>query len=106
MEYALKKATAVTPSEKENRLKPSSHFPEKYFSSKSLEKKRQNTSQERIHDKRLLKKCSDMDVTLNEDQHEQMCEVIEQIRQVGGDGLDALFAEGDKQGVGQAFRTI
>lgn len=106
LEYACKKAATVTQSEKENRLKPSSHFPEKYLSPQSLKKKKQNTSQERIKDKRLLKKCSNMDVTLDDNQHEQMCEVIEQINKVGTDKLDALFAEGDKHGVGHAIKTL
>lgn len=106
LEYNVKKAATVTPSEKENRLKPSSHFPEKYLSPKSLKKKKQNTSRERINDKRLLSKYNSADVTLTEDQHDQMCDVVAKISEMGSESLETVFAEGDKQGVGRAIRAI
>ena len=96
LEQSLKKASTLTPNEKENHLKSSSHFPEKYLSPKSLKKKRSNVNYERANDKRLLKKYENADVTLNEDQHDGMCDAIDKINSIGSDCLDSIFAEGDK----------
>lgn len=106
LEQSLKKVAALTHIDKENRLKPSSHFPGKYLSPKSLKKKKQNVTQERMNNMRLLKKYDSVNVTLNEDQHNEMCTVVDQTNKVGSKNLDDLFVEGDKEGVGQAIRSI
>ena len=106
LDQTLKRMITVSSDEKENRLKPCSHFPEKYLSPKSLKKKRQNINYERTVDKRLLKKYENTDVTLNEEQHDEMCSIVEQINLVGSKCLEELLVEGDKQGVGQAIRSI
>ena len=99
----LKKMSSTNLQQKENRVQPSSHFPEKYLSPKSLKKKRQNMQQERS---KLLKKYSHMEVSLNEDQHDQMCNVMENVAQIGAKELESALAEGDKHGVGPAIRAI
>ena len=95
----LKKVKSIDLQHKENRVQPSSHFPEKYLSPKSLKKKRQNMQQERS---KLLKKYSHMEVSLNEDQHEQMCN-MEKVAQIGAEELESSLVEGDKHGVGPAI---
>ena len=99
----LKKATSITPQQKENRLQPSSHFPEKYLSPKSLKRKRKYMQQERS---KLLDKFSHMEVSLDEDQHNQMCQLVEKISEVGAADLESAFTDGDKHGVGPAIRAI
>lgn len=103
LEQSLKKKSCLAQNEK---VKSCSHFPEKYLSPKSLKKKRQNINYERTNDKRLLKKYGDVDVTLNEDQHYQMCDIIEQINNTGSKSLDDIFVEGDKHGVRPALQAI
>lgn len=106
LDQTLVRMVTVSPGEKENRLKPSSHFPEKYLSPQSLKKKRKNVNHERALNKRLLEKYESMDVTLNEEQHDEMCSFIEQVNGVGSKGLEELLVEGDKEGVGEAIRNI
>ena len=103
LDQRLKKMRSTNLQQKENRVQPSSHFPEKYLSPKSLKKKRQNMQQERS---KLLKKYSHMEVSLNEDQHDQMCNVMENVAQIGAKELESALAEGDKHGVGPAIRAI
>ena len=99
----LKKVNGASLQQKENRVKPTSHFPEKYLSPKSLKRKRQNMQQERS---KLLKKYSHLEVSLSEDQHDQMCNIMEKVTQIGADELESSLALGDKQGVGPAVRAL
>ncbi len=96
----LKKIKHVAPRQKENRVCPSSHYPEKYLSPKSLKKKRQNMQQERS---KLLKKYSHMEVSLSENQNGS---IMEKVSKIGAEELESSLAEGDKHGVGVAMRAI
>ena len=44
-----------------------------------------------------------MEVSLNEDQHDQMCNIMENVAQIGAKELELSLAEGDKHGVGPAI---
>lgn len=96
----IKESEKHWPQQKENRVQPSSHFPEKYLSPKSI---KQNMQQERSS---LLKKFSHIEISLNEDQHDEMCNIMEEIEQIGAKELESSLLEGDKHGVGPAIRTI
>ena len=99
----LKKVESTSSQQKENRVKPTSHFPEKYLSPKSLKKKRQNMQQERS---KLLKKYTHLEVTLNEEQHDEMCSIMEKVTQVGAEEVESSLVDSDKYGVGSAVRAI
>ena len=99
----LKKVKNADTQVKENRILASSHYPEKYLSPKSLKKKRVNMQQERSM---LLKKHLHMEVCLSEDQHDQMCDIMENVAQIGAKELESSLVEGDKHGVGPAIRAI
>ena len=55
---------------------------------------------------KLLKKYSHMEVSLSKDQHDQMCNIMEKVAQVGAEELELSLTEGDKHGVGPAIRAI
>ena len=99
----FKKLTSTTSEQKENRVQSSSHYPEKYLSPKSIQKKRKNMQFDRS---KLLKKFSHMEVSLSEEQHDEMCELMEKVNEVGSAELESALSEADKQGVGPSIRAI
>ena len=52
------------------------------------------------NDKKKLRKYENTEVTLADDQHEDMCNIVKTIEEVSKDDLEKLFAEGDIHGVG------
>ena len=96
----LKKVESTSSQQKENRVKPTSHFPEKYLSPKSLKKKRQNMQQERS------KLHTHLEVTLKEEQHDEMCSIMEKVTQVGAEEVESSLVDSDKYGVGLAVRAM
>ena len=71
-----------------------------------MEKRRKNTQHERSRDKKHLQKYSALDVTLNNNQHEEMCTLVEKISENGSTELESVIIEADKSGVGSAIRSI
>ena len=69
-------------------------------------KRKQNTLMERNSDKKKLSKYQSTEVTLSEEQHEEMSAVVSRIDEVGKDELEKVFAEGDAHGVGAQIREI
>ena len=45
-------------------------------------------------------------MTLDNDQHADMCNIVKTIDEVGKDDLEKLFAEGDIHGVGDKVREV
>lgn len=54
---------------------------------------------------KLLKKYSQMEVSLSEDWHDQMCNIVEEVTQLGAGELESSLV-GVKHGVGPAIRAI
>lgn len=52
---------------------------------------------------RKLEKYSDADVTLNDEQHDEMCSVVERI---SNKDFDKIFLEGNEHGVGDLMKEI
>lgn len=105
LEQRLKTSSKVTIQDKENRVQPSSHFPVKYLSPDSQKKKKRQTQLERKRDKKMLKKYECVEVSLNDEQHDDMCAIIDKISQ-SEFCLNDLFVEGDKHGVGQVMKDL
>ena len=64
-----------------------------------------DTQLERKRDKKMLKKYECVEVTLENEQQEDMCEIIDKISN-SEFCLNDLFAEGDKHGVGQVMKDL
>ena len=61
---------------------------------------------ERGVDKRKLVKYQTTEVTLADEQHTQMCNVMDAIDRVATDDLQRIFEEGEAHGVGGKLREI
>ena len=97
----LKKVQNTTSEQKQHHVNASSRFPEKYLSPKSLKKKRQNMQQERTA---LLKNYTHTEISLSEDQHDQMCDIVDKVS--NAKELESMFTDGDNHGVGLALREL
>lgn len=77
-----------------------------YMSPASQLKRKQNVLMERNNDKFKLAKYESTEVTLSEEQHEDMNAVVSKIEEISKDELEKVFAEGDAHGVGTQIREI
>lgn len=55
---------------------------------------------------KLLKKFSHAQIVLNEKQHDEMCNIMENVLSTGSHELKSILEEGNKQGVGPAIQAI
>ena len=69
-------------------------------------KRKQNTTSERNNDKKKLRKYENTEVTLADDQHEDMCNIVKTIDEVSKDDLEKLFTESDIHGVKDKVREV
>ena len=101
-----RRRSVVSPSKKLQRQQPSSHFKVKYLSPASALKRRQAAQQERSADKAKITKYESLDVTLNDDQSDELSSVIDKIEEQHQDELDMVFREADARSkcVGDSLR--
>jgi len=95
-----------SPSKKIRRQAPSSRAKLTYMSPASQLKRNQNRISERNNDKIKLRKYEKTEVTLADEQHDDMCNVMNKIEEVSRDDLEKVFAEGDEHGVGDKIREV
>lgn len=107
LEQQVKRISSRSPSKKVARVQPSSNYPLKFLSPKSVEKK-QKIHQERTHDKKLLNKFSGMDVALNDLQNEEMTALVNKITEIGSEEVKSAIEEGEKHqcGIGSTIKAI
>ena len=72
----------------------------------SLKKRRSNTQQERNKDKNALAKYRHMEVTLDDDQNDEMVDIMDKIDTVGKQTLEEIFMDAESSGVGRSVRKI
>ena len=98
----------MSPSKKLQRQQPSSHFKIKYVSPASRIKRKQAVQRERSADKVKLAKYDHLDITLDDDQSDELCGVIERIEDQCHDELGKLFGEADAKSrcTGETLRHI
>ena len=89
-----------------NRQAPSSKAKLSYMSPASQSKRKQNALTERNNDKRKLTKYEKTEVTLADEQHEEMCAIMNKVEEVDKAELEKIFAEGDSHGVGTQIREV
>ena len=76
------------------------------MSPSSQAKRKQNILKERGNDKKKLAKYENTEVTLADEQHEEMSTLVNKIEEVGKAELEKIFAEGDSHGVGTQVREV
>ena len=108
LDRALKRCTSYSPRRKLKRQQPSSNYPLKYMSPASLKKRKSNTQQERNKDKKALAKYGHLEVTLDDDQSDEMMEIMDKIDTVEKQTLEDIFSEAESasSGVGNSVRGI
>ena len=106
LDWQRKRTASESPSRKIKRQAASSKAKLTYMSPASQLKRKQNVLMERNSDKRKLSKYQATEVTLSEEQHEEMSTVVNRIEEMSKDELEKVLAEGDAHGVGAQIREI
>ena len=104
LEYR-KRQTDVSPARKVARQQSSSHFKLKYLSPLSTAARKKAAQKERSADKAKLAKHEELDVPLDDDQSDELCDVIKRIEETCPNELDKIFQEGDDRAVGDLVRN-
>ena len=98
--------TAISSPDKVKRQQPSSHCPLKYMSPSSQKKRKENTQPERAKDRKLLQKYSHIELTLDDEQHDELSKLVDAIEEKGSEELENIMLDADNHGVGVAVREI
>lgn len=106
LEWQLKRTASESPSRKIKRQSSTSRARLMYMSPASQLKRKQNAAMERGLDKRKLAKYVDTELTLADNQHSQMCSVVDTINQVAVDDLQRIFEEAEAHGVSDKLKEI
>ena len=92
-----------SPSRTVKRQSSSSRARLKYMSPASQQNRRSNAQAARSNMMRKLKRCGEADVTLTDDQHEEMCSIVSEI---SDEELEKVFLEGSEHGVGELMKEV
>jgi len=106
LDWQRRRTLQESPQRKIKRQAPSSKAKLSYMSPASQAKRKQNSLKERTKDKAKLSKFEKTEVTLDEEQHDEMCNIVNKIEEVGKDELEKVFAEGEAHGVGAQIREV
>ena len=102
LNHQKKRTIAETPTRKIKRQNPSSRAKLSYMSPASQAKRKKLAQYERTSNIRKLTNLEE-EISLDDEQHEEMCNVVQRIGDVE---LDKLCEEGDKHGVGSIMKGI
>ena len=98
--------TAVSSPDKVKRQQRSSNCPLKYMSPSSQKKRKENTQRERAKDRSRLQKYSHTELTLDDEQHDELSKLIDAIDENGGKEIEEIMQDADSHGVGDCVREI
>ena len=106
LDWQLKRTLSESPTKKIARQAASSKARVSYMSPFSQQKRKQNAAMERGIHKRKLAKYENTEITLADEQHTQMCDVMSIIDGTVGDDLQKIFEEGEIHGVRSKLKEI
>ena len=98
--------TAVSSSGKVKRQQPSSTCPLKYMSPTSQKRRKENSQRERDKHRAKLQKYSHTEITLDDEQHDELTKLVEAIDEQGGKELETILQDAECHGVGNAVCEI
>ena len=98
-----RRTLAESPQRKLRRQSASSRAKLSGMSPYSQQKQQSNARIERSNMKRKLKKLDGTDVTLNDEQQEEMCSIVHEI---SDEELSKVYLEGSEHGVGKLMKEI
>ena len=108
LDQLVRTAVAVTPARKASRQDPSSICPISSLSPASQKKRKYNLMHERVEDRKRLQKYEHTEVTLDDDQNDELSQVVHTInaKSPGCEILSQIFEEAENQGKGQIVWEI
>ena len=98
--------TAVSSSDKVKRQQSSSNCPLKYMSPSSQKKRKESTRRERAKDRSRLQKYSYTELTLDDEQHDELSKLMGAIEEKGEKDIEDVMQDADRHGVGDSVREI
>ena len=98
--------TAVSSPVKVKRQQTSSNCPLKYMSPSSQKKRKENAQRERAKDRSRLQKYSHTELTLDDDQHDELSKLMDTIEEKGGKEIEEVMQDAESHGVGDSVREI
>ena len=103
---AAKRLSSTTPATKVQHQQAESTYPLKYLSPASLKTRKMNIKCQHIKERRMIKKYVPDEVILDDQQHQEMCQIPSSIEESAADELELIFAEGEQRGpnVGSILR--
>ena len=104
LDRQLKHASSESPSRKHKRQAASLKVRLTYMPPASQVKRKQNATLKQGLDKRKLARYENTEITLSEEQHTQMCDIMDVMGQVAVDELQRIFEEGETHGVSNKLK--
>ena len=101
--YQKRRTEAESPSQKLKRQAASSRARLSYMSPASQLRRKSNAQNERTILTRKVERINKTDVTLNDEQHDEMCAIMDGI---GEESLEKIFLEASEHGVGSLVKDI
>ena len=98
-----RRTVAESPCRKLKRQAASSRARLSYMSPASQLKRKSNAQSERTNLIRKVERSNETDVTLNDEQHEEMCGIVDGIDE---ESLEKIFLEASEHGVGSLMKDI
>lgn len=105
---AANRILSATPETKVQHQQAESTYLLKYLSPASLKTQKANIKSKQMRERRMLKKYVPDEVILDDQQHQEMCQIQSFIEESTGDELESLFVEGEQQepNVGSILRKV
>ena len=100
-----KRRSTVSPARRIARQQPSSSFKLKYLSPASVAQRKKATQTERSADKTKLARCAELEVTLDDEQSDELTNIMNKIEEANEDELEKIFNEADEHSVGESIRA-
>ena len=104
LEHQKRRSEEFSPARKLARQKPSSRYKFKYLSPASTAIRKKAAQMERSSDKAKLARHEDMELLLDNDQSEELCNIMKTIEESCPDELQQVFQEGENHSVGNQVR--
>ena len=98
--------SAPSPAKKAERQKSTSHFPLKYLSPTSQKKRRENSLRDQNKTLKHLQKYSHTELTLDDEQHNEISKLVTAINEKVSTELEALLVDIDTDEIGSSIREI
>ena len=103
--YQKSKSSLVSPAKRQKRQAPNSNYPLKFLSPASVQKRKEKTQQERSKALAFMDKYSKLDVTLDDTQHDEMCQLVGEVDK-HSDHLEEVYKEASTLGKADSIREV